>query len=139
MRCDQILGNAFKPYRREAKLNKLHTSKNEARISIADNGIGISANDKRKLFTPLFHTKARGSGLVGIYPKNSSSEWRKKSKSPANRKGKYFHHNSSNKACMMNKPRLLIVDDDPEWNDFAIFSRQGLPGDVAQSVLKIWN
>ena len=59
-----ILGNAYQamPQGGKVRINCTH-SKKEAHISIADNGPGISASDKRKLFTPLFTTKARGIGL----------------------------------------------------------------------------
>ncbi|NPV40376.1 MAG: response regulator [Anaerolineae bacterium] len=59
-----ILGNAYQalPQGGRVKINCTQ-SKKEAHISIADNGTGISASDKRKLFTPLFTTKARGIGL----------------------------------------------------------------------------
>jgi two-component system sensor histidine kinase HydH len=32
-------------------------------LSITDNGLGISAKDQKKLFTPLFSTKTTGIGL----------------------------------------------------------------------------
>jgi two-component system nitrogen regulation sensor histidine kinase NtrY len=34
-----------------------------ARIEVTDNGIGISADDRRKIFEPYFSTKEQGSGL----------------------------------------------------------------------------
>jgi two-component system cell cycle sensor histidine kinase/response regulator CckA len=59
-----ILGNAYQAMPQGGKVAiSCSQSKKEARISIADNGTGISASDRRKLFTPLFTTKARGIGL----------------------------------------------------------------------------
>jgi len=59
-----ILGNAYQAMPQGGNVTiSCSQSKNKAHISIADNGTGISANDKRKLFTPLFTTKARGIGL----------------------------------------------------------------------------
>ncbi len=59
-----ILNNACQAMPQGGKISISSVEKKQdILISITDNGPGIDAKDKRKLFTPLFTTKARGIGL----------------------------------------------------------------------------
>lgn len=42
---------------------KIKVSGNKVTLSVADNGSGISAEQREKIFTPYFSTKSRGSGI----------------------------------------------------------------------------
>ena len=75
VRLDQIVANlvanAIDACKEDCKISvRARTSKDfqagccGVRITVADNGIGMSAEDKRRLFTPFFTTKkAVGTGL----------------------------------------------------------------------------
>src|SRR5207245_8968232 len=48
----------------EVRVETMHVAETgHARIIVADNGPGISADDKEKLFLPYFSTKVAGMGL----------------------------------------------------------------------------
>jgi signal transduction histidine kinase len=59
-----LIDNAVQAMPNGGKLNLTLTSdENKTSISVEDTGIGISEDDKPKIYTPLFTTKAKGQGF----------------------------------------------------------------------------
>ncbi|HET6242950.1 MAG: GHKL domain-containing protein [Bacteroidetes bacterium] len=72
---NNLIKNAIQsiPYERQGKIEikiDLESKANKVLISIKDNGSGISAEQKEKIFTPNFTTKTNGTGLGLAIVKN---------------------------------------------------------------------
>ena len=68
---DNLINNAYQAMNQGGKLTlEAETHKNEIHVSVTDTGCGISQENMKNIFEPLFTTKARGIGLGLAVSKN---------------------------------------------------------------------
>ena len=97
-RTNQVIDNLIKnsiqaiPYDRESNIQiKITESSKKVKIVVSDNGLGVSAKNREKIFEPKFTTKSDGMGLgLGIVRSIINSHRGKISYKSKNNKGTDF-------------------------------------------------